>query len=119
MAKIDLTARRFGRLKVIGEAEPFVKNRRLTRAWVCQCDCGKTVVVRQHSLTEGSTKSCGCLFEEKKEQITAFGATRGTREWSRLTGIPGSVIRGRLRLGWSPERAVTVPVRKKEDADAE
>ena len=29
--------------------------------WLCQCDCGKEVIVRGASLTTGNTKSCGCL----------------------------------------------------------
>lgn len=29
--------------------------------WLCQCECGKTVVVGVSSLNRGHTKSCGCL----------------------------------------------------------
>lgn len=29
--------------------------------WNCKCECGGTTVVRSSSLTNGNTKSCGCL----------------------------------------------------------
>lgn len=119
MSKMDLSGRRFGRLKVIGEGEPFVNRRDLTRAWICQCDCGKVVRVRQHSLTGGSTRSCGCLFKEGQRTLTAFGKTRTISEWAKLTGISREVIHSRLNIGWAPEKAVTVPVKKKGAADTD
>jgi CDGSH-type Zn-finger protein len=58
----DLTGRRFGKLKVIRQAEN-VNNR--TR-WLCKCDCGKEKIILRISLISNSTKSCGCY---NKEQI--------------------------------------------------
>ena len=32
--------------------------------WECQCECGEKAVVRSSRLSDGSTKSCGCLAAE-------------------------------------------------------
>ena len=60
MEKMDLTGQRFGRLVVLGEAEPYFKNWTTYRRWLCQCDCGTQKIIRQHCLKNGDTKSCGC-----------------------------------------------------------
>ena len=117
MDKIDLSGKRFGRLNVVGEGTPFQRGRNVTRAWICKCDCGKVVKVRQENLAKGRTRSCGCLRKDRAKPLTAFGSTRTVSRWAELTGIPRSVIHNRLRLGWPPEKAVTVPVRKKEKKD--
>lgn len=72
MAKAkDLTGQRFGRLVVVDlneeESSKPRKNGKHTtkrRYWNCLCDCGNTCVVREKSLIEGDTKSCGCLMKE-------------------------------------------------------
>lgn len=44
--------------------------------------------------------------------IEANGETHTIAEWSRITGIPHSAIRGRIQdRGWDGARAVTTPVR--------
>lgn len=57
---IDLTGKRFGRLVVIKQAER--KNNRI--AWLCKCDCGNEKVVVGKTLSNGLTRSCGCLRKE-------------------------------------------------------
>lgn len=54
----DLTGKRFGKLVVLSLA-PKTKNR--STVWLCQCDCGKQVVVRNKNLLEGITTDCGCV----------------------------------------------------------
>lgn len=62
MAKVkDLTGQRFGRLTVMGPTE-MRKNRFMV--WECKCDCGNTAYVVGAYLTNGRTKSCGCLRED-------------------------------------------------------
>ena len=55
--------KRFGRLVAI---ELTKKNNR--SAWLCQCDCGNTKIVRADHLQSGAVKSCGCLNAEKKKE---------------------------------------------------
>lgn len=52
----NLSGMKFGFLTVKSFA--YIKN---GACWVCECDCGKTVIVRGSSLIGGKTKSCGCL----------------------------------------------------------
>jgi hypothetical protein len=62
---LDLTGKKFGRLKVVSRGKDFVgTNGRITRGWNCQCDCGNQILVRQNALTGGNTKSCGCLSRD-------------------------------------------------------
>lgn len=58
---------RFGRLIVVG----FTRSRKLfcNRVGVyCQCDCGNLVCTIAQSLRRGSTKSCGCLRNERARE---------------------------------------------------
>lgn len=64
MKAIDYTGWRFGRLTVV-EPAPSFKGR--TR-WFCLCDCGEMVVVKTEYLSDGRTKSCGCLRRETGRQ---------------------------------------------------
>lgn len=72
MTGIDITGQRFGRLtamKLIPKEERTWSNKE--RAWLCKCDCGNEIIVRQRSLRSARmTKSCGCL-----RKIGAFLAT--------------------------------------------
>lgn len=56
---IDLTDRTFDMLTVIKRVEDRKPGRPM---WLCQCECGNTVVVSSTNLLRtNSTKSCGCL----------------------------------------------------------
>lgn len=81
MAKsIDLSGKRFGRLRVL---EVFIKpragggNRRL---WKCACDCGGLSIATSFDLQSGKHKSCGCLHIDA---ITKHGRSRSPtyRSW--------------------------------------
>ena len=67
MPRLDLTGQKFGRLFVKGLA--YVKDGRTF--WTCVCDCSpnKEVVVKGKYLTNGDTKSCGCLNLERATQM--------------------------------------------------
>lgn len=65
----DLTNQTFGRLKVLSRVEDYISpNGRHDAQWLCQCECGKTKVIRGSSLKNNLTKSCGCLRQEKSIQ---------------------------------------------------
>ena len=72
MKGIDITGQRFGRLtaiKLVPLEERTWSNKE--RAWLCKCDCGNEIIVRQRNLRSARmTKSCGCL-----RKIDAFLAT--------------------------------------------
>ena len=61
----DEVGHRYGRLSVIAYAGSRVvgsnSKRRRVGTWKCQCDCGKTTVVKTQHLRDGRTRSCGCL----------------------------------------------------------
>jgi len=62
----DLSGERFGRLVVTDQWE----HRKGRVAWWCICDCGNKVLVTARQLRNGTTKSCGCLLEEKRGKAT-------------------------------------------------
>ncbi len=72
----DLQGKRFGRLTVIRRGGRDKHRRAL---WECLCDCGESTVVAGANLTNGYTKSCGCLFREKNQGLTLDGAGKRSR----------------------------------------
>lgn len=66
---------RFGRLIIVSEASQHVtESGKKVRMFNVQCDCGNTRTVRLIGLTEGTTRSCGCL---KLELFTESVKTHG------------------------------------------
>ena len=53
----DLCGTRFGKLLVQKEVE----RRNGYRYWLCLCDCGSEITAYQGNLSNGGTKSCGCI----------------------------------------------------------
>lgn len=66
MAKDEgMIGRRFGRLQVLRQAKPHF--------WLCRCDCGKTVILRESLLTNRFLTSCGCARgDSRKKDITGM-----------------------------------------------
>lgn len=65
----DRTGLRYGRLIVLERAPNVTTGGRSRVAWKCKCDCGKEIVVTGDNLQNGSTKSCGCLNTEKRQEL--------------------------------------------------
>jgi hypothetical protein len=66
----DLVGEVFGELKVLSLYSSDDKTR---RRWLCQCSCGKTIVVSTYKLREKITKSCGCKLYESAENSIMTG----------------------------------------------
>ena len=70
----DLTGQRFGRLVAL---RPAGRDKYHAVLWECQCDCGKKCIVRGSSLSDGHSRSCGCLHkEEAANQKRTHGMSR-------------------------------------------
>lgn len=60
----DITGQKFGRLTAI----KFLYNKNGSY-WLFKCDCGNEKIIHQHSVTSGSTKSCGCIVKEVSKEL--------------------------------------------------
>lgn len=59
-------------------------NRRL-RFWLCQCDCGNQIEVRESLLAAGWKGSCGCLAADSRRETGRKRATHGASRNGKLT----------------------------------
>lgn len=73
---LDLTGKVFGRLRVIERAG---SNRHGKVTWKCVCECGTSKIVIGSLLSNGTTKSCGCLRKEVTSKRTVTHGMRNTR----------------------------------------
>lgn len=71
----DLSQQRFGRLTALA----LHHNNHGRPYWLCQCDCGKQIVVFAGSLKSGNTSSCGCLHRELLSSASKTHGDSGTR----------------------------------------
>lgn len=58
-----------------------------TYMWKCRCDCGGEKITKLTYLTNGETKSCGCLVVEKASTMTKTHGLTGSPEhiaWKRM-----------------------------------
>ena len=71
----DLTGQRFERLVALRNIGR--KGKLGNTFWELVCDCGNVVEVRGSSLCNGSTRSCGCLRNEKARNSGELKRTHG------------------------------------------
>jgi hypothetical protein len=76
-ARIDLTDKQFGRLRVQSYAGLFKGK----AYWTCQCDCGKKACVSGQLLRAGKSTSCGCYRAELMSVIKRKHGMSNTPEW--------------------------------------
>lgn len=75
---------RFGRLTIVSEAGKTQSGVRLVE---CLCDCGKLKVVRCSNITNGHTKSCGCLQRDTVDRWNRTHGqtkTKGYKTWQEM-----------------------------------
>lgn len=75
----DLTGQQFGKLTALYPIKSLEDKK---YRWICQCECGNIVEVLGTSLTNGNTKSCGCLKSTGETNI-AFLLTQLNIPFSR------------------------------------
>lgn len=63
--------KRYGRLVVIGEGETIRDSSGHKRGtFICQCDCGKVIILNRRTFIKEGVQSCGCLKELRKKYKT-------------------------------------------------
>ena len=70
----DLTNQRFGKLVAL---YPTAKRLRRSTIWHCRCDCGRVKDISANNLVQGSTRSCGCLQQGRRQNSDETGKTYG------------------------------------------
>ena len=65
--KSEIIGKRFGKLAVVEFAYRMKAVKDTHFYFLCQCDCGKRVVVEKNNLKTGHTKSCGCIGRNRKD----------------------------------------------------
>lgn len=67
----DLSGQQIGRLKVLDVAahQPL--------RWLCECDCGRRVMIKAQSFASGRVASCGCLSRERAAERARSRARHG------------------------------------------
>lgn len=95
----DLTGRTFGELKVLERAGSTKSSSGSNYTmWLCECSCGRTVVVRSSSLKNGHTSSCGICSRSKSNMghglIDITGQTFG---YWKVLGLSRSMVQSNGR----------------------
>jgi len=80
--RIDLTGKRFNRLKVKSFHH---QNDKYKLYWECDCDCGNKKVIEGSAMKSGLTESCGCLnIELSTQRINEHRTKHGFSNKERL-----------------------------------
>lgn len=72
--RIDLSGQKFGRLTVLR----FIEKKENRYFWLCKCDCGNEVIIRNDSLKSKNTQSCGCYSIERTVKRSIKHGMSGT-----------------------------------------
>lgn len=74
--RIDLSGKKFGKLKVIREAGKIKRG----FVWLCKCDCGNFKTLLGEYLRDGSSTHCGCSRRVKHGKY----GTKVCHAWDRM-----------------------------------
>ena len=73
---IDLSGKKFGRLRVISRAADYISpTGNASPTWNCICDCGNTVIVHGANLRSGKSTSCGCYTKARTSEVSLVDLT--------------------------------------------
>ena len=80
--RIDISGKKFGRLKVI----EYSHTKRKKAYWKYVCDCENICIVEGSKLRNGHTKSCGCILKEinRSRKINDDVRTRLYKVWRNM-----------------------------------
>ena len=69
---IEITGMRFGSLTVTKRSSRKAINRQ--SHWICECDCGNSVIARSDNLRDGRTTKCSdCRGKSGRQSVFYFG----------------------------------------------
>lgn len=71
---VDLTNRRFGML--VAKERVKSPNGDKKSYWLCECECGNTIITRKDSLENGHAKSCGYCLPNSGKLKHGYSRTR-------------------------------------------
>ena len=78
----DLSGQVFGDLTLIERTENYISPKGQSQTqWLCQCACGKVVIVRYVNLMSGNSTSCGCSWRKP------FHGMKGSLTYSSYTNM--------------------------------
>lgn len=69
--RLNLIGHVYGRLTVVKEVAQI----KTKRSFLCECECGKSVIALMDSLRSGNTKSCGCLRDDVTSETKLIDLT--------------------------------------------
>lgn len=65
---VDISGKKFGRLTALYATEK--RDKKGSVVWHCRCDCGNETDMTHDNLVYGNYRSCGCLREEIRKNIS-------------------------------------------------
>lgn len=106
----NMEGQRFGMLVVKERAQ---NNARGLAIWLCECDCGRQVIVSGANLRNNFSRSCGCVARERmaRKNLIHGGSKRGEverlyRVWRGMVGRCYNPRNNSFR--WYGERGIGV-----------
>lgn len=93
MKILNLTGKKFGRLTVVKQAEPYISPKGYKKKrWLCGCECGKTAMATTADLLSGHTLSCGCYQKEMTSKCSKSHGMRFTNIYHVWQGMKDRCI---------------------------
>ena len=83
MGLVDETGNKYGKYTVLKRVDPGDRVSRSAH-WLCQCECGKTKIVRASTLRNGEASSCGQCHRPHLIEKTGFSRSYLYDTWSSM-----------------------------------